>query len=143
MWPIPFPKEQVASTINQKETWVVENIETERIVATFRLVWSDPIFWGPQPPVAGYLHKLAVGRAFAHQGIGPKIMDYVQGLVRQKGREYLRLDCIASNHFIMNYYKARGFRPVRVLNMNLDRKVHLVQMMEKSLINGSLSSSSS
>jgi ribosomal protein S18 acetylase RimI-like enzyme len=133
MWPIPFPEDQVASTIDKNETWVVERVGTEQIAATFRLVWSDPIFWGSQPPVAGYLHKLAVRRAFAHQDMGTRIVEFAEEQVRQRGREYLRLDCMASNSFIVSYYQARGFRPVKLLVMNICGEVQGIKLMEKLL----------
>lgn len=136
-WPIPFPKEEVASIVDQGEAWVVEKggdgNNNQEIVATFRLVWSDPVFWGEQPPIAGYLHKLAVKRAFSHQGIGTRILELAQNQVTQNGRNYLRLDCVASNSYIVGYYKAHGFKPIKVVKIKLPAGVETIQLMEKQL----------
>lgn len=133
-WPVPFSEEQVTETIEEKEIFVVE--KENQIVATFRLIWSDPMFWGTQPPIAGYLHKLEVSRAFAHQGIGRKILTWVEDLVSQEGRRYVRLDCIASNAYIVNYYKDEGFHPVKILSLNIDGNILTVQLMEKAVTFG-------
>jgi ribosomal protein S18 acetylase RimI-like enzyme len=132
-WPIPFPKDQVAASVNRKEVFVVE--KEDEIVATFSLIWSDPKFWGSQPSPAGYLHKLAVSRAFAHQGIGEKILVWAEDYVSQSGRSFLRLDCQASNPFIVAYYQAHGFRKVRIVNIPLDGENLLFQLMEKKVGN--------
>src|SRR5487761_440412 len=114
-WPVPFPKDQIATSISLKETHVVER--EDRLVATFRLIWTDPTFWGQQPPVAGYLHKFAVKRAFRHQKIGQRTLDSISNYVGQRGRYYVRLDCQATNRFIIRYYESLSFRKIRFVNI--------------------------
>src|SRR5205823_916179 len=58
---------------------------------TITLRWEDPAFWGEQPPVAGYVHAIAVRRAFA--GLGPKMLEWAEEQVRGSGRGLVRLDC--------------------------------------------------
>ena len=129
--PIPFPEEIVAETVERKETYVVER--EDETVATFRLVWSDPTLWGVQPPVAGYLHKFAVGRRFAHQGIGPSILRWVEDQVAKNGRFFLRLDCQAHNESIITYYIEHGFKRVKIAHIILGGNVRNVQLLEKQV----------
>jgi len=78
---------------------------------TFALLWADPDVWGEQPPNAGYLHSLAVDRAFAGQGLGAALLDAAADQVRAAGRAYLRLDCWAGNTMLRGYYAGLGFTP--------------------------------
>lgn len=110
-WPVPFPVDEVDRGIARNEWFVIEVGTT--IVGAFRLVWDDPIFWGPQPPDAGYVHKLVVDPAYAHRGVGRSALAWAAERVRGEGRAYLRLDCLASNRRLVDHYTALGFRRVR------------------------------
>ncbi|HUY79944.1 MAG TPA: GNAT family N-acetyltransferase [Ktedonobacterales bacterium] len=78
-----------------------------RPVGKFTLVWDDPEVWGEQPPDAGYVHGLAVARSEA--GLGVVMLRYAARMVAQAGRRYLRLDCLASNQALRDYYTRAGF----------------------------------
>lgn len=79
---------------------------------TFALLWDDPDVWGVRPPDAGYLHSLAVARAYAGQHLGALLLDTAAAQVRAAGRRYLRLDCWAGNTMLRAYYTAQGFTPL-------------------------------
>ncbi|MDQ2810031.1 MAG: GNAT family N-acetyltransferase [Chloroflexota bacterium] len=81
-------------------------------VGTFALQWADPDVWGARPPDAGYLHSLAVARAYAGQGVGAALLDAAAAQVRAAGRTYLRLDCWAGNAMLRGYYAGLGFTPL-------------------------------
>ncbi len=36
----------------------------EEVVGTVSLQWDDELNWGPQPQVAGYMHRLAIKNSF-------------------------------------------------------------------------------
>jgi protein-tyrosine phosphatase len=93
------------------------------VVATVALSWSDPMFWGPRPPDAGYVHRVAVSSAFTALGLGSRILDWAAGRVVDQGRSWLRLDCAADNTSLRAYYEARGFRCVDEIDIHLPSQV--------------------
>jgi ribosomal protein S18 acetylase RimI-like enzyme len=105
-WPHPFPAEWVAPSIERGETYLVR--ENGAVAGTITLRWEDPAFWGEQPPVAGYVHGIAVRRDFA--GLGPELLKWAAQRVREADRELLRLDCRTDNAELRGYYERHGFR---------------------------------
>jgi hypothetical protein len=87
-WPDPFPADRVEPSIARGETYLVR--VGGAVAGTITLRWADAAFWGEQPPVAGYVHAVAVRREYA--GLGPK-----------------RLDCLSSNSALRAYYERHGF----------------------------------
>jgi ribosomal protein S18 acetylase RimI-like enzyme len=104
-WPQPYPAEWVAASLERGETYLAR--ENGAVVGTITLRWADQAFWGEQPPVAGYVHGLAVGREFA--GRGPDLLEWAEEQVRDAGRDLLRLDCRADNARLRAYYERQGF----------------------------------
>lgn len=110
-WPVPFPTALVQGPLQEGDTYLVARPDGVD-VATVTLRWEDPRFWGVQPPVAGYLHRLAVRSAHAGRRYGPAILAWADGEVRRRGRQLLRLDTATSNAGLLQYYAALGFRRV-------------------------------
>lgn len=50
------------------EVWLAE--ADGRVAGAWELWWEDEDAWGPQPPVAGYVHRLMVDRSSAQPGTG-------------------------------------------------------------------------
>ena len=137
-WPIPYPVEEITAAVKQGQTYVVESDE-KQVVATFRLIFSDPEFWGwleeieKEARKVTYLHKLAVSRAFTHQGIGEAIMEWVEDFAKMNICFCIRLDCSATNQFIQKYYEAKGFKRIRTVNIVREGKKRQYLLMEKPL----------
>jgi ribosomal protein S18 acetylase RimI-like enzyme len=104
-WPHPYPAEWVAASIERGETYLARL--NGAVVGTITLRWDDPAFWGEQPPVAGYVHGVAVRREFA--GLGSELLEWADEQVRVEGRDLLRLDCRSDNERLRRYYEERGF----------------------------------
>ncbi len=107
--PSSFTAATAGVAVAGREAYVAE--VGGRPVGTFALLWADPDIWGEQPPNAGYLHSLAVDRAFAGQGVGAVMLDAATAQVRAAGRAYLRLDCWAGNAMLRGYYASLDFTP--------------------------------
>lgn len=103
-WPSRFEATWVADAIAKGETWLV-SVDGE-IAATITLDWSDPL-WEKDGGTAGYVHRMAVGRSAA--GLGQHILRWAADMARDEGRTYLRLDCVAANRRLRDYYEAAGF----------------------------------
>lgn len=131
-WPIPYPLDQVAIGVRQGIFYVAEI--DGRIVATFALHWDDPRFWGSQPPIAGYVHKLAVRKAMAHQEIGRRTIEWIAHHVRASGRTVLRLDCLSTNRRLVAFYESLGFRGVRIVRAGAPGEEWPWLLMERPLL---------
>ncbi|MBN3784525.1 GNAT family N-acetyltransferase [Burkholderia sp. Ac-20345] len=88
-------------------------VEQDGIAAAmFVLTWDDEAYWGPQAPVAGYLHRLSVRDGFHGRGLGRHAVDWCADQVRAQQRALLRLDCDPRNVKLCAYYEALGFERV-------------------------------
>jgi GNAT superfamily N-acetyltransferase len=106
-WPVPYPHQKLRASVSRGSLYVVD-VGGEP-AATFTLLLDDPKFWGKQGPDAVYLHKLAVRRSFAGQGLGARIVDWVAEDAARRGRSFVRLDCQRDLPAIRQYYERLGF----------------------------------
>ena len=101
---LPF----VAPRIAQREMIVAR--DSSSIAGVVILLREDPHFWPDRPQgEAGYLHKLAVRRAYAGMGLPAVLIDHAAGLARAQDRHILRLDCDPP---LARFYEGLGFRGV-------------------------------
>jgi len=110
MWPIPYPADRVRAAVDRGE--VIVAVAGDRLVGTMTLSEEDKPIWGPQPPEAGYVHRLAVRREFAGRGLGARLLREAETRIRRRGRSKIRLDTLASNARLVRYYRELGFRRV-------------------------------
>lgn len=92
------------------EAWLAEN--DGRVVGAWELWWEDEDAWGPQPPVAGYVHRLMVDRGGSWPGTGRQLLRAAERRVAERGRMSVRLDCLAGNTRLNAYYVAEGYEVV-------------------------------
>ncbi|MEU8355252.1 GNAT family N-acetyltransferase [Nonomuraea sp. NPDC048882] len=80
---------------------------------------ADPEFWRPgdDPGAALYVHKLAVARPWSGSGLGDALLDWAGASAYWAGLPWLRLDCAKNNPGLQNYYRRRGFRHVRTVDL--------------------------
>lgn len=114
-WSEPFSDEWVIERIEKQQFYLVEH--RGLAVALFRLLWSDPDFWGDTPDDASYLHTFAVRRGWAGHGIGKEILCWVEERSAREDKQYVRLDCSASNARMRRYYEEAGFTRIREKQM--------------------------
>jgi GNAT superfamily N-acetyltransferase len=109
-WPRPFPRGRLGEAAARGEVYAIED-GIGAMVATVTLQWEDLPFWGPRPPDAGYVHRLAVRREHAGRSIGRRALAWAEERTREKGRPFLRLDCLVESTRLHRYYEAAGFTP--------------------------------
>jgi GNAT superfamily N-acetyltransferase len=78
-------------------------------VATMTILREDSEVWGERPADALYLHGFGVRRAHAGQRVGRALLDWLADHAAAGGRAYVRLDCMASNRKLRDYYERAGF----------------------------------
>jgi GNAT superfamily N-acetyltransferase len=102
-------KASIPDRITKLETYLVTLDDTD--VATFTLQWADRMFWGDrgEDEQAGYIHGLAVRRSVAGRGIGTAVLRWAGGEIVRRGRPLFRLDCMAENKKLCDFYRGQGF----------------------------------
>jgi GNAT superfamily N-acetyltransferase len=103
-WPPRFEPSWVEAAIGRGETWLVKVGGT--VSATVTLDLADPV-WDGIAGSALYVHRMAVRRRAA--GLGAAVLGWASGVARERGREALRLDCVAANTRLRAYYERAGF----------------------------------
>ncbi len=79
-------------------------------IGCMKLQARDDMFW-PDDSVGEslYIHKLAVKRKFAGQGISTFMLDWAKLQAKEKGCKYLKLDCIANRTKLCKVYERQDF----------------------------------
>jgi GNAT superfamily N-acetyltransferase len=109
--PNPTFRQSILENIDRGEVYVVKDLKAT--IGTVTLQWSDKSFWGDLPLNAGYVHKFAIKRSYSGQRLGLRMLQWAETKARAEGKTHLRLDCLASNKIIREYYEKAGFVHVR------------------------------
>ncbi|MFF0742684.1 GNAT family N-acetyltransferase [Streptomyces sp. NPDC004111] len=94
--------------MREGEVWLA--VHEGAVVGAYELWWDDEGAWGPQPPVAGYVHRLMTDRAHAPAGTGRALLAAAEARIAESGRALARLDCVSHNPRLRTYYEAAGYR---------------------------------
>jgi GNAT superfamily N-acetyltransferase len=90
--------------------FVVAEIDGQ-IAGALRFQLEDRLFW---PDLDGrdsaFVHRLAVRRAFAGQGVSTALLEWTVDRAGTLGKRYLRLDCDADRSRLRAFYERFGFR---------------------------------
>ncbi|WP_107054995.1 tyrosine-protein phosphatase [Streptomyces aureocirculatus] len=104
--------EHFRARLADSELWIATLGPDGPVAGAWELWWDDPAAWGPQPPVAGYVHRLMTDRATAPAGTGRRMLAHAERRVRAAGRGLCRLDCRANNPRLRAYYASAGYEVV-------------------------------
>jgi len=107
-WPSPPPahwQQRMTAKIDQGAIYTL-GIGNNRF-GIVGLTWVDS-YW-PDDGQAGYVHQMAVHPVMHGQNLGGMILFWAQQQVKKKGRQFVRLDCMASNGRLRQYYEEHGF----------------------------------
>jgi len=107
--------EEIEQAIMNRETYIV--LKEQDIVATFTLLskqseWDRHIWGRDISSESLYLHRLAIIPTYMKIGIGGSILNWIQDNVSDK--EFLKLDCVATNSKLNNFYQCNGFELIGV-----------------------------
>ncbi|MFI8965140.1 GNAT family N-acetyltransferase [Streptomyces sp. NPDC053493] len=118
--------------IAEGEVWLA--LLGGRPVGAYELWWRDEDVWGPQLPVAGYVHRLMTDREAAPAGTGRLLLDHAERRTAAAGRGLARLDCEAADPRLRTYYEGAGYAVVgRLEKAAADGRRYAVALMEKPL----------
>lgn len=80
--------------------------------ATVILQWKDPLFWPDvSDNTSGFIHKLAIRRAFAGQNLFSPIIDFCRQGCLKRDIHQLLLETDATRPKLMQFYERHGFTP--------------------------------
>ena len=80
-------------------------------VGTLRFAWQDNELWNDEAGhEAGYVHTMAIRPILHGHKLGETLIDWAKTHVRSRNRQSLRLDCVATNLALRQYYERLGFR---------------------------------
>ncbi|RPK01738.1 hypothetical protein BSBH6_03159 [Bacillus subtilis] len=70
----------------------------------------DRKLWGEDGHEASiYLHRLAVSRQFAGQGLGASVLQWAETGIYFSEKTRIRLDCVADNDALHSFYRRMGY----------------------------------
>lgn len=115
-----FPDHRLTPGLVEATIWLLH--DGDQPVATFALDHHpDPEFTAPEAVKAGItarlpdgmvLHRLAVDRARAGQGIGPLLLDWAVDYVHRAGHGWLFLNSGRHAYGLHAFYRRNGFEPL-------------------------------
>ncbi|MCX4633987.1 GNAT family N-acetyltransferase [Streptomyces platensis] len=108
----PGDKDEEHFRLRQKDGEVWLAAVAGRRVGAFELWWQDEPAWGPQPPEAGYVHRLMVDHRHAPPGTGRALLAHAERRIAGAGRPWARLDCVSRNPRLRTYYEGAGYTVV-------------------------------
>ena len=102
-----FTKEYLEQFIRDNEVFVA--FMQGQLVGCFAIHWQYEEIWGEQyHDHAGYVHRLTVSRKLKGQGMGSRLLAWAKVYMKNKGKEWLRLDCMADDPALNQYYLGQG-----------------------------------
>jgi predicted N-acetyltransferase YhbS len=82
----------------------------DEVAGVVRFQRDDLTFWPDAAPgTSAFLHKLAVRRAWAGQGVSSDLLAFGCEHARSLGLRYVRLDCVADRQSLRSLYEDFGF----------------------------------
>lgn len=106
-----FGQERVSREIASGAYWLARpGRGGTEVAGVMRLDLEDPHYW---PEIAAgssvYMHKLAVRRAWAGQGVSTALLRFARERTQVLQRPWLRLDCVADRQGLRSLYEGFGF----------------------------------
>lgn len=103
---------EIMDALDKGETYIIWKGNDP--VATFNLnmtpsAWDHSIWQDAVDEEAIYLHRLAVSRKYSGQNAGGFMIQWILRFMVQEGMKILRLDCVAQNTVLNNFYESQGF----------------------------------
>lgn len=107
--------EEIKEAIVNRETYIV--LKGNDVMATFTLLskqseWDIHIWGEDRTAKSLYLHRLAIIPSYMKNGLGKRILAWIEAYAIDY--EFLRLDCVAHNIKLNNFYKDNEFELVDI-----------------------------
>jgi ribosomal protein S18 acetylase RimI-like enzyme len=80
-----------------------------RLLGHIRFDFEAGKVWHDNPAETAYVRGLVIANEVRGQGVGTALLDWAQVFASEKGCVRLRLDCLAENGRLRQYYRDYGF----------------------------------
>lgn len=105
---------EITQGIEKGETFVV--LSNNELIGTFTISssqseWDVHIFGRDEEDHSLYLHRLAIHPSYMGQGLGKTLLEWILANFRNP-KEWLKLDCVAKNEKLVNFYKSNSFEEI-------------------------------
>ena len=125
-WAREVPNEEAQQWIDSGGLYVA-SLESEPI-GIVRILRDGGKLWSDRPEAAIYVGGIAVSRRFAGRGLGLNILSWAEQIARDDQKPFLRLDGMAANSRLRQYYVDSGFESLGESSYNdwfarLEKKV--------------------
>jgi GNAT superfamily N-acetyltransferase len=110
LWSVAdFDAARIAGDVDAGLFWVTRAGDT--VVGVMKFELEDAYFWPEVTPgTSAFVHKLAVRRAWAGQGVPAALLAFALERAQALGLSYLRLDCMADREGLRRLYEGCRFR---------------------------------
>ena len=113
-WPLDWldsKRGDIKDSVEQGKFYTVASESTahNEVAAIVELRSAPEDIWKSDDVKALYIHKLAIRRKYGNQGLGRQVLGLIKERALKSNMKYLRLDCVAHNLALRQYYKANGF----------------------------------
>ncbi|MBC6972161.1 GNAT family N-acetyltransferase [Bacillus sp. Xin] len=110
--------EEIIQAVNNKNTYII--LKENEIIGTFTLSsiqseWDRHIFGEDALSDSLYLHRLAIIPKCMKNRIGEGALMWIQDNMNTE-KTFLKLDCVANNTQLNNFYKNNGFEHFGVVD---------------------------
>ncbi|MFC5213914.1 GNAT family N-acetyltransferase [Streptomyces coerulescens] len=115
-WSRPYPADKLLATIEAGTVFMLRDGHTTAGTITLTPdaeegLWTDEELAEPSM----FVNKLTVGREYAGQNLGGRLLDWAGDRAHRAGARWLRLDAWTSNEALQRYYLAQSFTHVRTV----------------------------
>ena len=120
-WPLDWLDSKrggIKTSVEHGHFYTLE-IEAEthnEVAAIVELKSSPEDIWKSDDAKVLYIHKLAIRRKYENQGLGRQVLRLIKERAIKSNMKYLRLDCVAHNLALRQYYEANGFKLITEVN---------------------------
>ncbi len=101
-WHRPVPGEEIQFLIDSGQAYLA--LVHGEPAGAVRLSGKHEIPWEDRQDRSLYVHSLAVRPKFSGLGVGRAMLQFTENLAREQGKEFVRLDCMAENPRLRQYY---------------------------------------
>jgi len=106
--PSRFTVEKIIKQNNLDELYLC--YVNDEAAGCLKLQSVDKMFWpSDKPGDALYVHRLAVRRKYAGQGISVFMLNWAKEQARIKRCKYIKLDCLSDREKLRGFYEKQGF----------------------------------
>ena len=100
---------RIASAVSDGQFFLAES--SGEVAGTIKFQLEDPEIWPDVPQAeSAYIHRLAVRRCYAGQGLSTAILRWAIERTALVPRRYLRMDCHAGRPRLRAIYEEVGFQ---------------------------------